>query len=793
MRFVSFGCAILSLFLLLVVVCGAAAQIQIGTVKVQVTDPAGARLAGAALTLTNALTGYRQTGTTDAQGEAAFNNVPFGRYTLQAQAAGFQTALRTADVASNVPVNVDLRLSLAAAQESLTVRAEGALLDTASSRTETLIEQQRISLQPGANRSRRVQEVIATTAGWTAEDNGLLHVRGADDGVLFVVDGVPVAERLDAISASAYNLDSFEAVRVVTGNIPAEFGGRSGAVVTLQPKSGIDAPLRGSVSLGSGSLQTRDAAFEVGGGFRQRFGFFLSGAGMISNRFLDPVDPRNFNNRGGALNFNLRTDWHPTANNILLLNVGVGGKDFRVPNDFAQERAGQRERQELRDRSLSVSWQRVWSARTVSNAAVFVRSHQSKLFGSEFDTPVFAQQDRRHGRQGAIISLSHTRGAHDLKFGVEASRLTPREFFTFVVTDEDEARKREFSDAALAFTSAHPFVFRDRRTLSQVAWYAQDSFSPLKNLTANAGLRYDRSQMIWGEQQFSPRVGVAYYVARTQTVLRASFNRLFQPPQIENLLLGASAAARHLSPFEDATGGGAPILAERTSAYEIGFAQDFKSLVRLDVALWRRTFRNVNDPNVLFSSTIIFPNNVASGWANGVDVRLDVPERRGWSAYASYTNARTLQTGPLNGGLFLTQEFIEIGPGTRFTPDHDIRNAVAFSATYRHRRSGLWASFAGRHQSGVPLEIERDRLDELRDAPGANLVDFDRRRVRPFTAFDAAFGAELLRRDRVTVSAQVDVQNLADRAFAYNFGNQFSGTHFGHQRLRGGRVKFSFR
>jgi hypothetical protein len=785
---------LLGSFVALLLLCArASAQIQIGTVKVVTEDPTGARVANAAALLTNPLTGYRQAATTGDGGEAVFNNVPFGRYTLQAEAAGFQTSSRAADVSSNVPVTAVLRLSLAAANETVNVTAGERLIGVNSSRTETVINQNSIGLLPGVNRSRRLQELIATTAGWSAEDNGLLHVRGADDGVLFVVDGVPVAERLDAPSASAFNVDSVESLRVITGDIPAEFGGRSGAVVALQPKSGVDAPLAGSLSLGGASFATRDAAFDVGGGFRQRFGFFVSGAGVASHRFLDPVDPRNFNNRGGAVNFNLRSDWHPTSRDILLVNVGVGGKDFRVPHGEEQEEAGQRQRQELRDGSLSVSWQRVWSARTVTNAAWFRRTYQSRLFGSELDTPVFAEQERRHARQGVIASVTHERGGHHLKFGFDAARLAPREFFTFAVTDSEEAEERDFSDAAIAFTRADPFVFRDRRALGLFAVYAQDSFSPLKHVTLNVGLRYDHSRMLLNEGQLSPRVGVAWHLPRTATVLRASFNRLFQPPQVENLLLSDSEQARRLSPFVDETGGGTPLRAERTSAYEVGFAQAVGGLFRLDVAYWHRTFRHVNDPNVFFGSTLVFPNNVASGWARGVDVRLDVPERKGWSGYVSFTNGRTLQTGPLTGGLFLTEEFIEIGPGARFTPDHDQRNAGAFGVTYRQRRAGLWGAFSGRHQSGFPLEIEDDALDELRDAPGAELVNFERRRVRPFTVFNFSAGAELWRRDRVTVSAQLDVQNVAGGNFAYNFGNPFSGTHFGHPRLWGGRLTISLR
>jgi hypothetical protein len=59
--------------------------------------------------------------------------------------------------------------------------------------------------------------------------------------------------------------------------------------------------------------------------------------------------------------------------------------------------------------------------------------------------------------------------------------------------------------------------------------------------------------------------------------------------------------------------------------------------------------------------------------------------------------------------------------------------------------------------------------------------------------FDLSIGADLFRDERVTVSAQFDIQNIADKAFAYNFGNPFEGTHFGHPRLWGGRIKFAFR
>jgi TonB dependent receptor/Carboxypeptidase regulatory-like domain/TonB-dependent Receptor Plug Domain len=766
------------------------AQIQIGTVKVTVTDPAADVVAGAAATLSNRLTGYTQSVTSDERGVAIFNNVPFDDYQLEIAEPRFQQVTRRINVRSNLPVEVEIRLSIPGSRESVNVEAETGLIERDSTSSELDLNERSIRRSPGAMRS--VQQVLATLPGWTTENNGLMHIRGVDDGVLFVLDGVPVADRLDSTTASGLDTEMISSMNVLIGNLPAEFGGKSGAVVTIQPRSGIGRPLTGDLEFSGGSFNAKELSGSIAGG-RQSWGFFVASSATHSDRYLDPVDFRNFNNRGGAARLNARTDWHPTPDDILIFNVSVNGSDLQVPNRLDQELAGQRQRQELRDNSESVSWQRTWSPKTVSNIAVFHRFHEARLLGSAFDTPLFAAQDRRHARLGLLASVTRTYRGHTFKAGVEATRVTPDEFFTFAVTDSLAAAAEGISDEALAFGQQRPFVFRDRKTRGQASAFLQDQFAPFQNLTINAGLRYDHSSLLASEQQFSPRVGAVYFIPKTRTAIRASFNRLFMPPQIENLLLADSAQARALSPFEGATGGGARVRSERTSSYEAGFAQDLHTWLKLDAVYWWRNFRNYDDPNVFFSTAIIFPNSVAKGFARGVDVRLDVPERRGWSGFLSYSNQRILQTGPINGGLFLTNDFIEIGPGTRFIPDHDERNVGALSVMYRHQRSGLWAALSGRHQSGVPLEVDADRLDELKSAPGADLVNFDRGRVRPWTLMGVSTGAELFRKERVGVSVQFDVLNLADKRFAYNFGNPFEGTHFGSPRQWSARLRLSFR
>ena len=768
-------------------------QIQHGTVTGVVMDPTGALIANAVVRLDHSVAGQRHQLVTGNAGEFVFNNVPFDQYTLRVIAGGFEIASQPVVVRSNLPVKVEIRLAVAGSKTSVEVGSQGNLVERDSSSSTTTIGERAIRHTPRTSRNRLLQELVATSPGSATENNGLIHMRGVDDGILYVIDGIPIVDRLDAVSASPIDTDTVNSMQVITGNVPAEFGGRSAAVVIIHPKSGIDSPLVGDIALGAGDFRTGEGAAGIGGRVQRGFGFYFNGATHRSDRFLDPVDLGNLNNRGGGVNLSLRADWHATLKDTVIVNVAGNGSDFNVSNDLDQEVAGQRQKQSLRDNAQAFTWQHIWNTRTVTDFAYFRRAHESTLKSNESALPLFAEQDRQHTRHGVLASITHERGGHNFKAGIEFQRVSPREFFTFFVTDAEEAEEREISDKVIAFDQDDPFIFRDRTARNHYSAYIQDAFSSLKNLSLQLGLRYDHSRLLVSAQQFSPRLGAVYFISKSRTAIRGSFNRLYQPPQVDNLLLSASEQAGQLSPFAAPDGGGnAAIKPERTSAWETGFAQDVAGWFKLDAAYWWRSFRNVGDPNVFFNTTIIFPNSVAEGYSRGVDVRLDVPERRGFSGYLSYTNQRVLQTGPINGGLFLTDEFIEIGPGTRFIPDQDQRNTGSFALNYQHRRSRLLLSLSGRHESGVPLEVEEDRLEELKAAPGAELVDFDRGRVKPRTTFNIAAGITLFSRDRVAGSIQFNIENMFDRPFAYNFGNPFEGTHFGIPRRWSGTLEFSF-
>lgn len=765
------------------------AQMEIGRISGTVADSSGARISRAQIVLENPLSRRKSETIAGDQGQFQFENVPYGAYVVRVSAAGFKSSATDLDVRSNVPVRVSVKLEISTNKVDLTVEMPD-VLGHETPRTETIIDERDIKLTPGVVRRDQLQALVSTTPGWNTENDGLMHIRGVDDGTLYVVGGVPTPDRVDGLFAGSFNTDAITSLDIITGNIPAEFGDRSGAVVVVQPKSGLATPLNGTLALGAGSFDSGDVSTTLGGGTKE-WGIFFAGSGHQSDRFLDPVDPRNFNNRGGDVSLDLRVDWHATEQDVLRVAGTLQGANFNVPNNEDQQTAGQRQRQEVRHDHESISWQHSWSPNTLSDVAYFRNFFRSELIGSPLDTPLTANQNRHQSRQGMLASVTHATHGHTIKAGVQASRASIAESFGFAVTDPEAAEEAGISDAAMEFTPDNPFQFANHVTRWTQAVYAQDDFSPFRNLTISAGLRFDHSNLLVSDQQVSPRIGAIYYLPKTRTALRGSFNRLYMPPQIENLLIASSQQARDLSPFAS-SGGGADIFPETLSSWEVGFSQELPKSLRLNVAYWWRRFRNIDDPNVLLGTVIIFPNSVARAEAQGLDVRLDIPLRKGFSAYTSYTNNKIVEIGPINGGLFLDDDFIEIGPGTRFTPDHDQRNVASFGVTYSARQHGIWTSFSGRFESGVPLELPDLAPGELSALPGANLVNLDTGRVKPWYVFGWSGGMDLVRRERFTVGAQVDVQNLADRPFAFNWGNPFSGTHFGYPRLIAGSLKFSF-
>lgn len=146
----------------------------------------------------NAVSGFESVVVTNDAGEFFFNNLPLADYRLDVAASGFAPANLPAAVRSNVPLTVRVKLSVAAANASVEVTSEnGELIDKNSSSTETRIDASRIERTANILRGRGLQRVVAQVSGVTTQNNGLVHIRSVEDGILYVVDGVPTSDRVD--------------------------------------------------------------------------------------------------------------------------------------------------------------------------------------------------------------------------------------------------------------------------------------------------------------------------------------------------------------------------------------------------------------------------------------------------------------------------------------------------------------------------------------------------------------------------------------------------------------------
>lgn len=170
-----------------------------GTVHGQVTMADGTGVPGIEVTLSPLDAHPIATVLTDATGTFAVVDVPLGRYHLVAAGAGL-SARQPIEVRSAAPVDAVLTLAV---QNSAIEVVEYApdLLAPAG----TVIDAGTLDTRPSRLDSRALPQVLAAMPGWAEEDNGLLHVRGVDDGLLYVEDGIPVYDRVTSPSACRHH------------------------------------------------------------------------------------------------------------------------------------------------------------------------------------------------------------------------------------------------------------------------------------------------------------------------------------------------------------------------------------------------------------------------------------------------------------------------------------------------------------------------------------------------------------------------------------------------------------
>ena len=233
---------------LIAVACIAVAQIGRGTLTGTITDPTGAGVPNAAITLTNLDTGVKTTGQSGSAGNYYFSNLVPGAYTIDVSSSGFRDYTQkgvTVSVGDTVTVNINLQLG--ATSDRVVVTAEAPQLKADTSEISTAVASDYILDLP-LNVDGNVRNPVyfmSLVPGYTGEIAGNWYNKvngGQWYGTDIFVDGATIQLTRPSIPAFNYGV-SVEAVqefRVQTNGFAAEYGRTSSGIVNLVMKSGTN-------------------------------------------------------------------------------------------------------------------------------------------------------------------------------------------------------------------------------------------------------------------------------------------------------------------------------------------------------------------------------------------------------------------------------------------------------------------------------------------------------------------------------------------------------------------------
>jgi hypothetical protein len=752
-------------------------QSNTGELRLTVRDGSGLALQSH-VELVNEANQLRELLETDPQGILIAKRLPFGTYRLAVTRDGFASFTSLVDIRSALPTDYRVTLGLAPLQSQVTVTVAETLLNPDQTATVHRIGADALLRRMNALPGRSLPDLVNTQPGWLLEANGILHPRGSEYQTQYVIDGLPLTDNRSPAFAPEIDADDVHALSILTGGYPAEYGRKLGGVIEVVTAGAARRGFHGGLVASAGSFSTRlgDA---IGGYGWDRATLILSAGVADTHRYLDPPVEENDTNRGTTSHLAVHFERDLTDADRLGIIVRRGQARFLVPNEQVQQEAGQRQDRDSLETAGQFSYQRVVSARVLGDVRGMVRDLSAGLWSNDASTPISAQQDR--GLRDVYLkgAVSAHAGAHELKMGGDANIGSVRERFGYQITDPGQ------------FDPGTPaaFSFEGRRADREQALFIQDRIR-LGPWTLDAGVRWDHYQLVVDESALSPRLAAAWSWPAADLVLRASYDRAFQTPAVENLLLASSPAVNALN--ENVVR--LPVRPSLGNFYEAGVSKALLGTIRLDASYFDRTMSNFADDDLLLNTGVSFPIAFRRAEVRGTEVKLDVPHWKAVSGSVSYAFMRGVGELPITGGLLLGNEATTLLTSTdRFPITQDQRHTVRGRTSYQLTPSA-WVALAASYGSGLPVAFTGDRAQAVAQY-GQRIVDgvdFGTGRVRPSLSFDASAGLVVVKTPKRSVRVQADVHNLTNRLTVIDFAGLFSGTALAPPRSIAVRLRADF-
>jgi len=849
-----------------------------GTVEGTVVDPSGSAVPKAVVRVHNVLTNYQQSTTTGNDGAFRLSNIPPNPYHLEITASGFEVFAEDVTIRNSLPVQVKATLALAGSKT--TVQVEGGSADmievdpSAHVDTDRSLIMKLPTIDAGAGLS---QAIVYSTGGVAADGNGFFHPLGDHAQASFVIDGQPISDQQSKVFSTQLPTSAIQSMEIVTGAPEAEFGDKTSLVANITTRSGLGAGrVFGNVDANYGSFGTAGGSLGLGYG-TAKFGNFLALDGVRSGRFLDTPEFRPLHDIGNNQTLFDRLDIQPTGQDVIHLNLFLARNGLEIPNNLDQEANGQTQRQRVLTWSLAPGYQHTFSAHTLLTINPYIRKDQFNYFPSDNifnDAPTTQGQQRQLLNWGVKADVSTTKGHHTIKYGVDLKQTRLLENFQFGITDPgfnpicvdadgNAAGPSTVLDPnqcdALGLT-ANPtlnpgiipydltrggqlFTYHATGNVNQYALYVQDTITA-GNFVFTPGFRFDRYDGLSTATSPQPRLGIAYNIKGSGTVLRVAYSRTMETPFNENLLLSSATGIGGLT--QNVFGSvSSPLQSGNRNQFNGGFQQAIGRYLLIDADYFWKYTHGAYDFNTLGATTITFPIVWHNSKLDGVTGRVSTTNMKGFQAYWTFGHTRARYFPPEDGGLI--SQGAPLAGGV-FRIDHD----QAFQSTgvfrYQHKNAE-WLAFTWRYDSGLVVSGVPDAgaamiggfagmspnqqitiglacngvfatvanpisdcvgpggaigkvTSTLLTLPQGGYDNFPSRenddhnpdRVKPRNTFNLGIGTDnLLHKEGHTrVTASIDIANLANKVALYNFLSTFSGTHFLQPRSIAARIGLVF-
>jgi hypothetical protein len=836
-----------------------------GSIDGVVKDPSGSSIPGAKVEISNPVSGFHRETTTDTDGAFHFTNVPFNPYHLVVSASGFNSYTQDADIRSTVPTTIQISLKIGAAETSVTVEANGGDLVETESTFHTDVDQGIIDRLPLESQSSSVTSLVTLVSpGVAADSNGNMHGLGDHAQNSFSVDGQAITDQTSKVFSNQIPSDSIQSLEVISGAPPAEFGDKTSLVIKVTTKSGLGVTQpTGQIYTSYGSFGTANVGFNLAYG-TQKWGNFIAANGLRSGRFLDPPEFTAIHDKGNEENIFDRVDYQLSQKDTIHGNFQYTRSWFQTPNTFdnlavfnGNPAGNTDERSKIGTFNVAPVWTRLISPSAVFTFGAFVRRDQYNYYPSPNPLadlgPINSEtigQDRNLTNAGLRSDISYVKGMHNVKAGVTYQHTFLNENDSFGIVDPNLLPSTTNPDGTNCFVpparvqpgspcatllpidltrGGSLFNFNGHADIKELSLYVQDTITK-NNWSFNLGIRGDMYRGLSTANQAEPRLGIAYNIKPSNTVLRVSYARTLETPFNENLIVATQgcnvAVIAALIPCVPA---GSP--AGYRNEFHAGLQQAFGRYFVLDGEyIWKYT-HNAYDFSVLGNTPITFPidwhNSKIPGWL----LRASVPNFHGFSALVVMSSVAARYFPPQVGGLGVT-----VGQsGSVFRIDHDEKFNQTTHLQYQPWKLGPWVGFNWRYDSGlvagaVPdfataLAFDGDQqaaiglfcgslqatlLNPLTPAacagqtsvgatrlsiPAAGTENDDKNppRIAARNLFDLAVGDDnLFHGDHYKWSLRFTVVNLTNKEALYNFLSTFSGTHFVSPRAESVELGFHF-